>query len=222
MVKRLCATKRGERPRSLASVSLPPDRAVRGAAQPVGGQALPPARAAGTYRTFAWGRAPQRCAAAAEGPAEVGPNGPSRRPPNLTASARRPADTRPARPNWHNRPCAGPGSSARPRGGEADPDPTLACSRAAPSGGRFPLRRLTAIRDGRSWRRDPLAGPTTTEDPISRRSIRVRTLGRAGQQGCIPPPLASPARLHPSQPGPHPTSPARRGSPATGRVYWGQ
>jgi hypothetical protein len=56
-------------------------------------------------------------------------------------------------------------------GGDADPDPTLACSRAAGRGGLFPLRRLTAIRDGRSWRRDLLADPTTTDDPISRRSV---------------------------------------------------
>ena len=42
-------------------------------------------------------------------------------------------------------------------------------SRAAHRGGRFPLRRLTTIQDGPSWRRDLLAGPTTTEDPISRR-----------------------------------------------------
>jgi hypothetical protein len=59
-------------------------------------------------------------------------------------------------------------------GGDADPDPTLACSRAAGRGGLdFPLRRLTAIRDRRSWRRDTLAGPTTTDDPISRRSVVV-------------------------------------------------
>jgi hypothetical protein len=59
-------------------------------------------------------------------------------------------------------------------GGDADPDPTLACSRAAPSGGLdFPLRRLTTIPDGRSWRRDLFAGPTTTEVPISRRSVVV-------------------------------------------------
>jgi hypothetical protein len=64
--------------------------------------------------------------------------------------------------------------SARPGGGDADPDTTLACSRAAPSGGLdFPLRRLTAIRDGRSWRRDTLADPTTTDNPISRRSVVV-------------------------------------------------
>ena len=67
-----------------------------------------------------------------------------------------------------------PGSSARPGGGDADRDATLLCSRAAGRGGLdFPLRRLTAIRDGRSWRRDTLAGPTTTGDPISRRSVVV-------------------------------------------------
>jgi hypothetical protein len=72
-----------------------------------------------------------------------------------------------------------PGSSARPRGGDADPDPTLACSRAADYGGLdFPLRRLTTIRDGPSWRRDTLADPTTTEDPISRRSVAVYDLYR--------------------------------------------
>jgi hypothetical protein len=67
-----------------------------------------------------------------------------------------------------------PGSSARPGGGDADPDPTLACSRAAHRGGLdVPLRRLTAIRDGPSWRRDMLAGPTMTDDPISRQSVVV-------------------------------------------------
>jgi hypothetical protein len=51
-----------------------------------------------------------------------------------------------------------PGLSVRPGGGDAHPDPTLACSRAAHRGGlNARLRRLTAIRDGRSWRRDPLA-----------------------------------------------------------------
>jgi hypothetical protein len=64
-------------------------------------------------------------------------------------------------------------------GGDADPDPTLACSRAADYGGLdFPLRRLTTIRDGPSWRRDTLADPTTTEDPISRRSVAVYDLYR--------------------------------------------
>lgn len=46
-------------------------------------------------------------------------------------------------------------------------------ARAANHGGRFPLRRLTTIQDGRSWRRDVLAGPATTDDPISRRSVVV-------------------------------------------------
>src|SRR4029450_6195017 len=42
-----------------------------------------------------------------------------------------------------------PGLSARPGGGDADPDPTLACGRAAHRGGLdFPLRRLTTIPDG--------------------------------------------------------------------------
>ena len=53
-----------------------------------------------------------------------------------------------------------PGLSVRPGGGDADPDPTLACSQAAHRGGLcFRLRRLTAIQDGSSWRRDLLAGP---------------------------------------------------------------
>src|SRR4029434_4654347 len=93
---------------------------------------------------FAWCRAPQHGAPAAEGPAEVGPNGPYRGRPNLAASARRPAATSHARPHW-------PRDSALARtvsatgGGDADPDPTLACSRAARRGGLdLPLRRLTA------------------------------------------------------------------------------
>ncbi len=65
-----------------------------------------------------------------------------------------------------------PGFVGSTGGGDADPDPALACSRAAHRCGLdVPLRRLTAIRDGRSWRRDTLAGPTTTDDPISRRSV---------------------------------------------------
>jgi hypothetical protein len=67
-----------------------------------------------------------------------------------------------------------PASSVRPGGGDADRDPTLACSRAADRGGLdISLRRLTAIRDGHSWRHDTLAGPTTRDDPISRRSVVV-------------------------------------------------
>jgi hypothetical protein len=101
------------------------------------------------------GVAPRHCAPAAEGPAEAEPNGPYRRRPNLTASARRPAATRHARPNWQEETVRWPGSSARPGGGDADPDPTLACSRAAHRGGLdLPLRRLTAIRD------DPRGGAT--------------------------------------------------------------
>src|SRR5512133_3427810 len=71
--------------------------------------------------------------------------------------ARRPADTRRARPNWErDRGLARTVGSNR--GGDADPDPTLACSRAAHRGGLdSPLRRLTTIPDGPSWRRDPLA-----------------------------------------------------------------
>jgi hypothetical protein len=41
--------------------------------------------------------------------------------------------------------------------------PPWLVARAAHRGGLFPLRRLTTIRDGRSWRRDMFAGPTTTE-----------------------------------------------------------
>jgi ABC transporter len=54
-----------------------------------------------------WGGRLQPSAAAAEGPAEVGPNGPSRRRLDLAASARRPADTRPARPKLAQRQWAG-------------------------------------------------------------------------------------------------------------------
>jgi hypothetical protein len=43
-------------------------------------------------------------------------------------------------------------------GGDADPDTILACSWGRHRGGLFPLRRLTAIQHGRSWRRDLLAG----------------------------------------------------------------
>jgi hypothetical protein len=39
----------------------------------------------------------------AEGPVEVGTNTPWPRRPNMAASARRPADTRRARPNWQRR-----------------------------------------------------------------------------------------------------------------------
>ena len=76
-----------------------------------------------------------------------------------------------------------PGRSARPGGGDADPDPTLAWSRAAHRGGLLPLRRLTAIRDGPSWRRDTLADPTTTErirsadGALSLRALRRRAWG---------------------------------------------
>ena len=47
--------------------------------------------------------------------------------------------------------------------------PWLVAGAADYGGLDFPLRRLTAIRDGHSWRRDTPASPTT-EDPISRRS----------------------------------------------------
>jgi len=136
-------------------------------------QALPGHESPDAPVVFAWSRRSPPSAAAAEGPAEVGPNGPSRSRPNLAASARRPAATRPARPTGtRDRALARfVGSTG---GGDADPDPTLACSRAAHRGGLdVPLRRLTTIPDRRSWRRDLLAGPTTTEDPISRRSVVV-------------------------------------------------
>jgi hypothetical protein len=67
-----------------------------------------------------------------------------------------------------------PGSPVRPGGGDADQDATLLYSQAADRGGLdSPLRRLTAISGGRSWRRDTLAGPTMRDDPISRRSVVV-------------------------------------------------
>jgi hypothetical protein len=73
-----------------------------------------------------------------------------------------------------------PGSSVRPGGGDADRDTTRPCSQAADCGGLdFPLRRLTAIRDGRSWRRDTLAGLTMRDDPISRRSVVICAFGNA-------------------------------------------
>jgi HB1, ASXL, restriction endonuclease HTH domain len=80
-------------------VSLPPDSAVQ-QQQPVGGQVPhehePPDGPGSSLRVAAL----RPSVAAAEGPVEVGPNGPWRRRPNLAASARRPADTRRARPNW--------------------------------------------------------------------------------------------------------------------------
>lgn len=82
--------------------------------------------------------------------------------------------TQGARPTWQKETVRWPGVSVRPGGGDAYPAATLECSRAAGGGGLdFPLRRLTAIHDRRSWRRGTPAGPTTTDDPISRRSAAV-------------------------------------------------
>jgi ABC transporter len=76
-----------------------PRRASRRGAWPAPSR-IPPA---GQQR----GRRLQPSAAAAEGPAEVGSNGPSRRRLDLAASACRPADTRPARPKLAQRQWAG-------------------------------------------------------------------------------------------------------------------
>ena len=93
-------------------------------------------------------------AAAAQGPAELGSMAlpePSQ-PGSIGASASR---HKARQAKLAEETVGWPGSSARPGGGDADQDPTLACSRAAHRGGLdFPLRRLTAIRDGPSWRRD--------------------------------------------------------------------
>jgi hypothetical protein len=73
-----------------------------------------------------------------------------------------------------------PGSSVGPGGGDADQDASLPCSQAADCGGLdFPLRRLTAIRGGRPWRRDTLAGATMRDDLISRRSVVVCAFSNA-------------------------------------------
>jgi hypothetical protein len=88
-------------------VSMPPDSAVQQRRSPVGGQAPPEHEPPDARIVFTWGWRLQPSAAAAEGPAEVGPNGPYRGLRKVAASARRPADTRRVSPNWQRRQCAG-------------------------------------------------------------------------------------------------------------------
>jgi hypothetical protein len=130
----------------------------------------------GTYRTFAWGRAPSTVPQRPRVPPRLGPMAPGGVVP--TWQHRRVGQQTHGPPGQ-----TGKRDSALARtigatgGGDADPDPTLACSRAAHRGGLdSPLRRLTTIPDGPSWRRDLFAGPTTTEDLISRRSVVVSGL----------------------------------------------
>jgi hypothetical protein len=100
---------------------------------------------------FAWVALPGTLRQRSRVPPKLGPMAPTGAPSAWQHRARRPADTRRARPNWErDRGLARTVGSNR--GGDADPDPTLACSRAAHRGGRFPLRRLTTIQDGPSWR----------------------------------------------------------------------
>jgi hypothetical protein len=142
----------------------------------------------GTYRTFAWVALPARCSGRGSRRSWAQwPLPEASQPGSIGASASRhtarQAKLAEETVRW-------PRYVGSTGGGDADPDPTLACSRAGPRGGLSPLRRLTTIQDGRSWRRDPLAGPTTTEDPISRRSVVVYDLYRRallqGTEGLAP------------------------------------
>jgi len=84
-----------------------------------------------------------------------------------------------------------PGSSVRPGGGDADPDATLLCSRAAGRGGLdFPLRRLTAIQDGRSWRRDTCRPDhdRRSDQPTERCRLRVQQPAARRAGSCLPSP----------------------------------
>ena len=116
---------------------------------------------------------------------EVGTTGPGGGRPNLGASARRPADTRRARPNWQ-RDSALAGSSARPGGGDADRDPTLACSRGrrlrrprlpTPSADGYPRWTLVAARHARQ------PDHRGSDQPAERCRLRIQQRSAGRRQG---------------------------------------
>src|SRR5512133_3576549 len=125
----------GATSQSCGSVSLPADAAVQ--QRRSGSWRSAPGVRAPTRWAFAWVALPGTLRQRSRVPPKLGPMAPTGAPSAWQHRARRPADTRRARPNWErDRGLARTVGSNR--GGDADPDPTLACSRAAPAAASIP------------------------------------------------------------------------------------
>jgi hypothetical protein len=103
----------GATSQSCGSVSLPADAAVQ--QRRSGSWRSAPGVRAPTRWAFAWGRAPRHAAAAVEGPAEVGPNGPYRSPLSMAASGASASRHKARQAKLGERPWAGQDCRLEPR-----------------------------------------------------------------------------------------------------------